>query len=214
MLQRMFFFVFMTLAFLFGVARAIGMLCANVLPRPVGRVARRLFGLAGPQAVGAALALLCLVTLSGCSVPAGASNAFWNTVMQYGPWLVGVSIAWLGVRLNAYIKAHVHNAWLSGVLTRLDDVVMSVVSELANTTVDKLKAGSKDGKLPLDAAAQVKKQALDMVKSYMGAKGLALLEKVLGFGGTQLDAYLGTKVEAAVAKQPSKLMLGSLVEKK
>lgn len=107
-------------------------------------------------------------------------------------------IAWLGMRLEAYIRARTKNDYAEGVLVRFQHLLFAVVKELSQTVVDQYKKASEDGKLTSEEKATIKRTAVATLKSYLGATGLAELGKVLGMDGGALDDYLGTAVEAAV----------------
>lgn len=112
---------------------------------------------------------------------------------------VGVTgVGWLLVRLTQFISAKVSNAYLQGVLVRSSEVIFAVVKELCQTEADAIKLARADGKLTDDEKSNLKAVAVDTVKSYLGAKGLGELAKVLGFDPAQIDAFLGTKIEATV----------------
>lgn len=108
-------------------------------------------------------------------------------------------ISWLTYYLANLIKAKVSNTYLQGALVRLDDAVFSAVRMVSQTYVDAIKDASADGTLTNEEKYAAKTKALDAAKSYLGAKGLALITQVLGLTGPALDAYLGGKIETAVA---------------
>jgi hypothetical protein len=108
-------------------------------------------------------------------------------------------LAWLAARLAAYIHAKTQNATLEGILIRLDDAIFGAIREVMMTGVDAAKQAATDGKLPPEIAQRAKLAAVERVKRYLGAEGIALLEKVLGLAGPDASsAYIGTRVEAAV----------------
>jgi hypothetical protein len=109
-----------------------------------------------------------------------------------------VGLVWLGKKLASWIAAQELNEYLKGVLVRLDDAVLSVVKDLQQTTVDAIKEANADGKITAEEREQIGAAALASLKAYLGAPGLALLMRVLGLSGGELDAVLKTKLEAAV----------------
>jgi hypothetical protein len=102
------------------------------------------------------------------------------------------------LKLSQFFSAHVKNAYLRNVLTRLDDAVFSAVKELEQTVVAAMKAASADGALSDAERQSIKQQALATVKSYLGMKGLEQLATVFGLDTGTIDGLLGTKIEAAV----------------
>ncbi|MDX2087854.1 MAG: hypothetical protein SFX73_08390 [Kofleriaceae bacterium] len=113
------------------------------------------------------------------------------------PILLG-AFTWVAAKLGQWINARVRNEYLRGVLTRLDDTVVSVVREIHQVTVDALKAATVDGKLPPSARDTVKQAAISAIKSHLGAKGLNELARVLGLDVQGVDRLIGTKIEATV----------------
>jgi hypothetical protein len=113
------------------------------------------------------------------------------------PLLAG-AITWALAKLAAHIQASIQNQYLQGVLLRIDHAVVTVVKDLQRTVVDQIKAASADGKITADERRRIKNAALDLVKSYLGAKGLRVLGDVLGLSGGALDDFLSSRIEAAV----------------
>lgn len=120
-----------------------------------------------------------------------------DMVNVLAPIVTGL-IAWVGLALRNYIAAHTKNEFLKGALIRLDDTILAVVREIEQTVIIGLKAASADGVVTPEEIADIKKQALDTVRAHLGPKGLADLAKVFGLEGTALDAFISTKIEAAV----------------
>lgn len=120
------------------------------------------------------------------------------------------AFTWVAAKLGQWISARVRNEYLRGVLTRLDDTVVSVVREIHQVTVDALKAATVDGRLPPSARETVKQSALAAIKSHLGVRGVGELAKVLGLDGPGIDRLIGTKIEAAVhdIKTQQRLMNG------
>lgn len=108
------------------------------------------------------------------------------------------AFTWVAARLGQWINARVRNEYLRGVLVRLDDAVLAVVREVHQVTVEALKAATVNGKLPPAARESVKQAALNTIKSYLGARGIAELARVLGLSSEGVDRLIGTKIEAAV----------------
>ena len=127
----------------------------------------------------------------------GFSELAIMSLQLVAPLLAG-AITWALAKLASHIQASIQNQYLQGVLLRLDHAVVTVVKDLEQTVVDQIKAASVDGKITADERRRIKRAALDLVKSYLGAKGLRVLGDVLGLSGGALDDFLGSRIEATV----------------
>jgi hypothetical protein len=108
------------------------------------------------------------------------------------------TLTWVAGRISRLIKARAENEHLRGLLLRLDDIVLAVVKEVHQVTVEALKAASVDGKLPQGAGQAIKQSAVAAVKAHVGSKGMAELAESLDLSADGMDRLLATKVEAAV----------------
>jgi len=61
------------------------------------------------------------------------------------------------------------------------------------------KDPDRDGKLSEEERVEARERAIEIVKSYLGAKGIAALLKALGIESDFLDSFLGASVESALA---------------
>lgn len=95
-----------------------------------------------------------------------------------------------------WVNAHVSNLYLRGALLRLDDAVYAVVRELHQTLVPELRAAAKDGSISTAEAAKLQAIAAEKLRSYLGAKGVAELERV--FDRAAIEKIIAAKIEAAV----------------
>lgn len=77
-------------------------------------------------------------------------------------------------------------------LTEVGHAVLAV----AQTYVSAIKEASADGILTAQEKAEAKAKAIALAKQNIGKEGLLKLAKILG---VDLDGWLGTKIEAAVA---------------
>ena len=92
------------------------------------------------------------------------------------------------------------------------------VQEVWATYVKSLKDRAEDGKLTAEEKAQARALAIELVKSFIGAKGLALLLRQTGMSSAALDQYLGAFVETAIVDekrtdrvtQPPPLLAGTV----
>jgi hypothetical protein len=107
-----------------------------------------------------------------------------------------VLIALLGLlakRLVDLINARVKNETVRGVLDRLDQTALAVVTEVQQTFVDHLDANS-----PADSWQKARDLALVNLKTLLGPKGLDDTKKVLGIDDGSLQKILITFVESKV----------------
>jgi hypothetical protein len=89
--------------------------------------------------------------------------------------VIGLFLAWASAKLPAWITSHVKNQREAAILNKLATLSLTVVQEVDQTVVSGL--GNKVTKAALVAA---KDQALETLKSHLGAQGLQEIEQVLG----------------------------------
>lgn len=114
-------------------------------------------------------------------------------------------IAWLGAALAGlvakYVLTRIDNEKVRKYATRAWTEVKDAVAEVYQTYVSALKEANADGKLTPEEAAEARKKAIAIAKANIGKKGLARLSRILGLNlGDEIEAWLGTKVEAAVTE--------------
>lgn len=120
-------------------------------------------------------------------------------------------IMWVAAGLLAligrYVVAKIGSEKIRTYVGRAVMEVSDAVKEVYQTYVSALKASNVDGRLTDDEQAEAFTMALDIAKSNLGAKGLERLARILGIGSdpAALDAWLGTKVESAVASLKSEV---------
>jgi hypothetical protein len=112
--------------------------------------------------------------------------------------LLLAALSWLSLRIAALINAKVRNERLHGILSRLDDAVFMAVREVEQVFVSMLKTASDDGALSADERRDAKDAAVRAARSYLGARGVTELAKVLGLVDDEVERLLGARVEAAV----------------
>jgi hypothetical protein len=124
-----------------------------------------------------------------------------ETKIQLIEVLTPLALAALGLlaaRFERLVSARVKNERLRGVLLRLDDAVLSAVSEVDQVLVSGLKKRSADGVLTKAEREEAKAEALAALKRNLAASGRAELETVLGVDPEKIDAVLSGRLEAAV----------------
>lgn len=131
-------------------------------------------------------------------------DLMWSLFQVCSPAILAL-VGWLSVKLAGLITAHTSNAYVQGVLLRLNDAVWTAVAEVEQTMVKALKAGTLDGKLTTTGAENAKAAAVATIKEHLGPQGIADLGTILGITGPAIDAFLGKRVDAAVgaAKSPA-----------
>jgi len=145
-----------------------------------------------PADAGAAVAFAPPVVSS----VAPASAGLLPTVLSWGDKVLSWVLALLGTLLSTYVIRKYLSGSVRDILSRALAEVVDAVMEVKQTYADGLKAGAEDGKLTREEAAEAKARALAVVKSNVGAKGLARLARVIG---VDVDRWLGTKVESTLA---------------
>jgi hypothetical protein len=91
--------------------------------------------------------------------------------------------------------------------------VLVAVREIEQLYVSRLKNASADGELTAEERKDAKEAAVTAARSYLGARGLVELGKVLGIPLDDVDRVVSARVEAAVYNlraQPTR-MLGSVL---
>jgi hypothetical protein len=112
-------------------------------------------------------------------------------------------LAWANRKWGVFVDSKVESDYFNGVLKKLAELVTTVVLELKQTIVDQLKY---DEEWDEETAAEVKAQAIAMLKEYLGPKGLAEVMEVFGISdGTLLDQLLSSFIEAKVAEVKEEL---------
>lgn len=123
-------------------------------------------------------------------------NNIWEIVINYIAPAILAIFGWAGVQLVRFINAKTSREYIKAVTARLNDAVQLVVRDLSQTVVEGLKEAAADGKITEEERADLRRIALNNLKSYLGVKGLKLLIKVLGVG--DLDKFLVSKIEAQI----------------
>lgn len=115
--------------------------------------------------------------------------------------LGGAIVSALGVALTNLTNkwaAKTKSEYFSGVIRRLDDLAMLVVSEVNQAF---RKPRERDGKWTDEARDDARRAAEVALRSYLGSKGLKELLKVAGNDKAALDSLIGTAIESAVDRQ-------------
>jgi len=116
--------------------------------------------------------------------------------------LAAAGVTWLCARAARWLALKTKNEAIAGMISRLNDAVRAGVLEIEQSTVKAVKAQTVDGKLSADAAKVVKAAAIASVKAHLGSAAIADVQKILGVD--DVDAMIGSRVEAAVSSLTSK----------
>jgi hypothetical protein len=135
----------------------------------------------------------------------------WNLLVQSGIFAVLLGLVVSGIKYGktyldaktAETTAKIKDANVKSAINTAEDCVTTVVSELAQTTVEALKAQSADGKLTAEDAESIKATALAKSQSLMSDDVICTLNTVFG----NAETWVGSKIEAAV--KASKLSIGT-----
>lgn len=153
------------------------------------------------------LSLFSLVALPALAVevvtiPEAPQSPILTAVLQYVvPALItvlGPLVIWALSQLAAFLKAKSAESKVLGVLSVVTEAANSVVAELNATLKPQLQAALADGVLTQAEKDQLKKAALDVLKTKLPAATLASAQ---GLFGPMLDTWLGGLVERAVVDQ-------------
>lgn len=135
-------------------------------------------------------------------VPEAPQSPILTAVLQYVvPALItvlGPLVIWALSQLAAFLKAKSAESKVLGVLSVVTEAANSVVAELNATLKPQLQAALADGVLTQAEKDQLKKAALDVLKTKLPAATLASAQ---GLFGPMLDTWLGGLVERAVVEQ-------------
>jgi hypothetical protein len=96
------------------------------------------------------------------------------------------------------INAKVRNEYARGALLRLNDAAGTIVHETQQATIDDLKAASEDGRIDESELDEIKSNAIERVRTYLGKNGLRELERV--FDRDAIETAIQSKIEAEVLR--------------
>lgn len=107
-----------------------------------------------------------------------------------------------GVR---YLASKTSSDMLRDAAGRLGLACRTAVAEVKQTYVDAIKEGAADGKLTDAERKEAMGRAIGAAKSLLGVKGLKLVGQAFGIISGEVDSFLTSHLEAAVADKPSEL---------
>lgn len=147
------------------------------------------------------LPLLVVVLAASAFAQDAAPSPGQSFLAQLGPalmdLLMAATLAGIGI-LAAFLRAKAAESKAAKVGLVVTEAARAAVLELDATIKPKLKAFLADGKLSDEEKAELKKMALDLLKTKLPA---GLLSAAGGVFGAFTDTYLAGKIEQAVAEK-------------
>ncbi len=98
-----------------------------------------------------------------------------------------------------WIHSKTQSSLVDRALTAVSSACHLAVTETWTGYVEALKDSAADGKLTAEERREARDQAIELAKSYLGAKGIALIVDGLGIESDFLDSFLGASIEASLA---------------
>jgi hypothetical protein len=115
--------------------------------------------------------------------------------------LLMLVLTYASARFAAWLRRRIENEKIEEIFLRVNDAVLTAVRELQQILVDELKRANADGKIAPHEKDAIREKALENVKSYLGARGIKILMRVLGLTASGAERYLGAQVERAVFEE-------------
>ena len=109
-------------------------------------------------------------------------------------------IIWGITKVASYFKAKTNIEYAQGAIARLNEAVVMAVREVEQTVKADIVKRKADGKITADDARGIKATAIAAAESYLGAKGIAELIKVLGIDASLVDKLVGGKIEQVLSE--------------
>lgn len=152
------------------------------------------------------LVTVCVFPLAALAQPTPAAPRGWlDPVLQYlvAPLVPLIGAAVLGVlaKLVSYLHSRDESGRGFAALAVLGDLTHSVVAELEVTMRPKVQLALADGTLSPEEGAQLKAEALAILKRAAPVAAMRAAEQLLGVAG--LEAWLAGMVERANAAGPA-----------
>ncbi len=119
---------------------------------------------------------------------------FW--VLAHGDKFLMWALVFIGGLVSMVILKQLKSGTVRDIVSRALTEVGDAVLAVTQTYVDEIKLASADGKLTDEEKAHAKAKAVALIKSNIGLEGIKKLARIIG---VDVDGWLGTKVEAAVA---------------
>ncbi len=118
-----------------------------------------------------------------------------------------IALATFGIR---WIYLRIRSELLDRALQAVVSAAHLAVREVWTCYVEELKASAADGKLTDAEKQEARERAIELIRSFVGRKGLALLVREFGFDDANLERFLGSSVEQALAAEKSAGAMGEV----
>jgi hypothetical protein len=125
------------------------------------------------------------------------TNMLYQIMVYLSPVIMAL-IAWLSTESARLIRSKIKDQDVQTALLHVDELITTAVTNTAQTFVDNIRANTKDGKIPIEAQQDAKRQTLIAVQTYIG-QNAGTLAKLLGFADQKtLEQFLLAKIERCV----------------
>lgn len=112
---------------------------------------------------------------------------------------LGVIALYLAARAPGWIAAKVSNQRIAGILDRLAALAFTVVNEVQQTVITKLKESDDADEPTRDQLAAARDTAIATLKSHLGPKGLLEIKQAMQLtDDTAVEKLLTSFIESAV----------------
>lgn len=109
----------------------------------------------------------------------------------------GILLTWAMATVPKWIAAKVKNERFAGILDRLAQLAFTVVAEVQQTVITTLR--KEHERVPAEALAAARDQAITTMKSHLGPKGLLEIKAALGLtDDTAVEKLITSFIESAV----------------
>lgn len=149
------------------------------------------------------LAVLLFPLLSLAQDPAGPKSAGEFVVSMLPAFFALLSTlitALIVPALRGWLQEKAKTNALARVAVRIELKAEAVVAYLNAGMRAKFEEAAKDGKITAEEGAQLRDEALRLLKEFLGKEGLDSIAGVLGLGAGLVDTFLKGSIEKAVEK--------------
>jgi hypothetical protein len=112
---------------------------------------------------------------------------------------LGVVTLYLAARVPGWIAAKVGNQRIAGILDRIAQLAFTVVQEIQQTVITKLRESEDADEPTRDQLSAARDQAITTLKSHLGPKGLLEIKQALQLtDDTAVEKLITSFIESAV----------------
>lgn len=134
-----------------------------------------------------------LLTLTACEVPTWLQGGL-ETLVYAVAGLLATLVSLLGLKLSAYFSTKTKSDKANSALSVLNDLLVSLVQALVEGYKEKLVLALKDGKIDAQEKEELKKLALDIIKSRLTTDYVKKLASTLGLTPQAAEQFIADKV--------------------